>query len=245
MDGIKKYGLVGRKLGHSFSKKYFEAKFENEKIKDCLFDLYELQTIAEINALVRNEELKGFSVTIPYKVDIINYCHDLDPEVKEIGAVNCVKVNKGKLRGYNTDHIGFIEGLDGEFEFRFKHALVCGTGGASLAVKYALQKAGFSITEVSTSSKENTISYGQIDEELMNKIDLIVNCTPLGTFPNNDEFINVPYELLGPGHYCYDLVYNPEMTKFLEKSAAKGAQIINGIKMLEAQAEAAWKIWNS
>jgi len=245
MENKIQLGLIGRKLGHSFSKKYFENKFNQEGISDYEFNAYEIQEIKEINSLTRIHNLAGISVTIPYKVDIINFCHHLSEDVRKIGAVNCVKVLNGKLYGHNTDYLGFLEGLDLNFFQSRRSALICGTGGASLAIKYALKKEGFDIIQASTSGKTDLISYDSIDKSVIDQVDLIVNCTPLGTFPHMEESIDIPYEMLGPQHYCYDLVYNPEMTQFLEKSAAQGAYITNGLKMLESQAEYSWKIWTN
>jgi shikimate dehydrogenase len=243
---MAKYGLVGKTLGHSFSKAYFGKKFEKEKLAHTYVN-FELETINEFTRLLeKTPEIAGLNVTIPYKEAIIPFLDQLDPEARAIGAVNTVKFNRdGRLTGYNTDHTGFLMALQECGQLPAKAALILGSGGASKAVKYALQKAGYKITTVSRNPKgPDSMSYDQVDGKTVQNCPLIVNCTPLGTWPNIEAYPPFPYMLLGPDHLLFDLVYNPEVTRFMELGKSRGARVCNGLKMLEYQAEKAWKIWN-
>ena len=239
------FGLVGKKLGHSFSKKYFEQKFKEEGLNDHKFNLYEMEELSKVKSIIREEHLKGLSITIPYKLEIMNYCDYLSEDVKEIGAVNCINIEKdGSLAGHNTDWLGFRESLQIEKLNLNKKALVCGTGGASRAIVYALKTLGIEIIQASTSGRQGLLAYEDIDSATINSVQLIINCTHLGTFPLVHDCIRLPYEYINESHYCYDLVYNPEVTLFLKKSNQQRAFTQNGYSMLVHQAEAAWEIWN-
>lgn len=239
--------MIGEHLPHSFSGKYFASKFEAEGIKGCEYSLYELPQIEALEELLRSTpEIEGFNVTIPYKQQVMQYLTSLSAEAEAIGAVNCVTVNGDKLVGYNTDVIGFrdslLELLAGEIPSR---ALILGTGGASLAVEYIMRDLDIDYQVVSRKSSDNRISYEQLTKEIIESHKLIINATPLGTFPNVNTAPNLPYDAITPEHYLFDLVYNPPLTKFLEEGKSRGAKICNGEAMLIGQAEAAWKIWNS
>ena len=246
---MRQFGLIGKTLKHSFSKKYFEEKFVKESIADCAYDLYELESISEFPNLIKSKspELKGLSVTIPYKLDVIPYMTALDAAAKEINAVNAIKVMPdGTLKGYNTDYYGFKTSLVDGWRLAGKKALVLGTGGASNAVSKALDDMGIAYTMVSRNAKGNQIDYQAIHDnpEIINSNELIINCTPLGTFPEIDQRPDLPYHLIGSNHLLFDLVYNPDITAFMAAGNINGAQVKNGYDMLVGQAEAAWKIWN-
>ncbi|NDK56098.1 shikimate dehydrogenase family protein [Pontibacter fetidus] len=242
---MHKFGLIGKKLGHSFSKRYFTQKFEQEGITDAVYELYELPTIAELPQLLQaNPELVGLNVTVPYKEEVIPYLDELDETAARIGAVNTIKITNGKTKGYNTDYIGFRDSLE-RFYPATKHsrALVLGTGGAAKAVCAALQNLDINYTILSRTAKPGHLTYSTLTPERMPQYQLIINTTPLGMYPAVETFPDLPYQALTPLHYLYDLVYNPEETLFLQKGKAVGAQTINGLAMLHGQAEAAWMIW--
>lgn len=244
---MKLYGIIGKTLRHSFSQKYFTKKFENESIT-AAFNVFPLKEIAHVVELCRIlPDLAGFSVTIPYKSEIIHYLTGLHPTAKAIGAVNCVKVvrtgNEIELWGYNTDYVGFSESLKPFLNPKITSALVLGTGGASKAVVFALEQLNIRTQLVSRSAEH--LIYEQLTAEIIANNLLIVNTTPLGTFPNISEFPPIPYYALTAEHVMYDLVYNPAQTAFLQKSADYTANLVNGMNMLELQAEAAWEIWNT
>ncbi|MEN2280625.1 shikimate dehydrogenase [Algoriphagus sp. SE2] len=244
---MRKFGLIGFPLGHSFSKKYFTAKFEKEGIKDCQFDLYEIPQIGDFEqVLADNPELEGIAVTIPYKQQVIPFLNALDPACEIIGAVNCIKIESQKLKGYNTDYIGFKHSLELWIDDLRPKALVLGTGGASKAVKQALKDLGIQYLSVSRSSSENQITYQNLEEDpsILKEYQLIINCTPLGTFPKVEGIPNIPLDQLDSGHLVYDLVYNPSETALMKACIKAGGKAKNGQDMLELQAEAAWKIWN-
>ncbi|MBW3469193.1 shikimate dehydrogenase family protein [Arthrospiribacter ruber] len=246
---MNKFGLIGYPLGHSFSKRYFDAKFEKEGIPDCRFDLYEIPDISLFPTIIQeNPELKGLSVTIPYKEKVISFLDDLDPACREIGAVNCIQIKNGKLKGYNTDYIGFKNSLEKWLSGTRPNALVLGTGGASKAVIQALAGLGIAYKLVSrrASAAQDSITYQDLrnNPELLQEHHLIVNTTPLGTFPNTEEMPEIDLEAISGKHKVYDLVYNPEKTFLMRSLEARGALVKNGLEMLELQAEAAWKIWN-
>ena len=239
------YGLIGKKIDYSFSKSYFKEKFERENLNHCFYNNYDLESINDFLKTIEENEISGLNVTIPYKESIINYLDDLDPSAKTIGAVNTIKIeNKNFLKGYNTDYLGFIKSLK-DNNFFHKKALILGTGGASKAIIYALKSLNTKTTVVSRKRKENCIIYRYLNKDIILKNTLIINCTPLGTFPKIEEYPKIPYEFITKKHLCYDLIYNPNKTKFLEKSEIRGASIINGLQMLENQAKESWKIWNS
>lgn len=245
---MRKYGLIGYPLGHSWSKKYFAEKFLSENLTDCQYELYPLKSIEELPSLLENEnELRGLNVTIPYKSDVIKYLNKLSPEADEIGAVNVIKVMRENgriiLSGFNSDATGFILSLE-PFLTNQKNALVLGTGGSSKAVVYALKKAGICVTIVSRNHGPGKISYNDLNEGHFNEAGLIVNTTPLGMHPDTEGKPPIPYEFLRNDHILYDLVYNPEMTSFMKMGKKRGCTVISGLNMLKLQAEKAWEIWN-
>ena len=240
-----RYGLLGRNISYSFSREYFREFFRKEGLLNCSYENFDLRDISDLETLLKEEQdLRGLNVTIPYKQEIIPYLHRIAPEAKEIGAVNTIKFTKTGLEGYNTDAYGFQQSihpfLNGQHH---GHALILGTGGASLAIAYSLKKLGIDFVKVSRDPEEDQWSYQQLDKQKILKHTLIVNCTPLGTFPRVEEKPDIPYEYLGSGHLLYDLVYNPEKTSFLRMGEKQGAVICNGLSMLEHQAQKAWQIW--
>lgn len=246
---MRKFGLIGYKLTHSFSKKYFTEKFEKEGLSDCQFDLYELDEIEQLKEVLdQNRELEGLSVTIPYKEKVIALLDELDPACKNIGAVNCIKINNGKLTGYNTDYIGFKISLENWLKGQRPKALVLGTGGASKAVIQALKdlEIEYLIVSRTSSDVEKMITYQDLkaDENILKSHHLIINSTPLGTFPETEVMPEIDVNLITNQHKVYDLVYNPEKTFLMRSMEARGAVVKNGLEMLHLQAEAAWKIWN-
>lgn len=245
---MRKYGLLGYPLGHSFSKTYFNQKFEAEKI-DAEYVNFEIPNIKEIkNVLRENPDLGGLNVTIPYKEQVIPYLDDLDADARQIGAVNVIKFTKGlfgktKLIGYNSDIIGFKQSIEPLLKPTHQKALILGTGGASKAVYQGLKQLGVGSTFVSRSPKEGAITYEEITPKIMSQYTVIVNTTPLGMFPNVNACPNIPYEELTPDHVLYDLLYNPDETLFMKKGKERGATVKNGLEMLLLQAFAAWQIW--
>ncbi len=246
---MKLYGLIGKQLSHSFSEKYFSKKFEKENIEGVKYKKFPLEKIDKILDLIaENHNLKGFSVTIPYKEQIIPFLDELSPNAKKIGAVNTVKLIKNKnkiiLKGYNTDVYGFEKSLIPCLEKYHKKAIILGTGGASKAVKFVLDKNNISYTQVSRTKTNNYITYNELDKEIILSNQIIINTTPLGTFPDVDSSPKIPYKYLNSNHLLYDLIYNPSETEFLFFGRKQGSKTINGLKMLELQAEKAWEIWS-
>lgn len=246
---MKKFGIVGYPLGHSFSPGYFNEKFQNEGI-DAVYEKYELPVITDLLSIIDyTQDLCGFNVTIPYKEKVISYLDSVSPEARAIGAVNVVKVTEkdGKrvLEGYNSDVMGFTRSIKPLLEPHHKKALVLGTGGASKAIVYGLHNLGIETLTVSRYKKDNTIQYEQINQDLLNEYTVIVNCTPCGMAPHFEESPALPYDLLTPRHLLYDLIYNPDETLFLKKGREQGAITKNGLEMLLLQAEGSWEIWNS
>ncbi|BAX78667.1 shikimate dehydrogenase family protein [Labilibaculum antarcticum] len=242
------FGILGFPLGHSFSKKYFTDKFTEENI-DASFLNFELPNIKDFPAIMKqHSDLKGLCVTIPYKQDIIQFLDEIDPLAKRIGAVNSVQIirenEKVKLVGYNTDIHGFTESLRIFLDAEKPKALILGTGGVSKAVATGLEEMGIEYQFVSRTASHKCINYDMLSRELMGNYHLLVNCTPLGTFPKNDTCPDIPYELLTEDHFLYDVVYNPAETLFMKKGAEQGAKTHNGLKMLHLQAERNWEIWN-
>lgn len=245
---MKKYGLIGYPLGHSFSKNFFNEKFHSENI-DAEYVNFEIPSIKELpSVLLANPDLVGFNVTIPYKEQVISYLDDLDKDAAAIGAVNVIKIvrqkGKTKLIGYNSDVIGFTQSIDPLLEPQHKKALILGTGGASKAIAYGLKKLGLECKFVSRNLREEMLTYNQLTPEIMDEYKVIVNCTPVGMYPRADEYPNIPYQYLTPNHLLYDLLYNPDTTLFMKKGADKGAITKNGLEMLLLQAFGAWDIWN-
>ena len=242
---MKKYGLIGYPLSHSFSKKYFTEKFLRESIAEVSYELYPIAEISELPILLAEyPAIVGLNVTIPYKEKVIPYLSDLSPVVEAIGACNCIKISEGKLVGYNTDVIGFEKSLKKKLKPHHTKALILGTGGSSKAVQYVLNKLGISFIKISRSKTAETITYEEIDEALLSSHTLIINTSPLGMFPNIEDCPAIPYQFLNASHYLFDLVYNPTKTKFLASGEEMGALIENGSDMLVDQAEASWAIWN-
>lgn len=246
---MQKYGLIGFPLGHSFSKTYFNQKFEAEKI-DAEYLNFEIPTIKEFKSVLKeNPDLRGLNVTIPYKEQVIPYLDDLDEDARLIGAVNVIKFTKGlfgktKLKGYNSDIIGFKQSIEPLLNESHRKALILGTGGASKAVFQGLKQLGVGSTLVSRKPKEFCITYEEITPKTMEQYTVIVNTTPLGMFPNVNACPDIPYDLLTPNHLLYDLLYNPDETLFMKKGKEKGATVKNGLEMLLLQAFAAWEIWH-
>lgn len=244
---MKQFGLIGFPLGHSFSKKFFTEKFKKENINAC-YDLFELKNITDFSALTNTVDFSGLNVTIPYKEKVIKYLDELDEMAAEIGAVNVIKFIKYEkrviLKGYNSDAIGFENSLKPFLKPIHKKALILGTGGASKAIDYVLKKKGIITTFVSRTAHRNGLTYNQLTEDVLEENLIIVNASPVGTFPHSEEYPEIPYQFLTENHFLYDLVYNPVETLFLKKGREEGAQGINGEKMLIGQAMAAWEIWN-
>lgn len=242
------YGLLGRKLGHSFSKEYFTDKFSRLNLNDSYVNI-ELDDVSEIISFVKeNKDLKGFNVTVPYKEKIIPYLDDIDNVAKEVGAVNTVKVyNNGMLKGFNTDVIGFEKLLESTRLQDYKTtSLIFGSGGASKAVQYVLRKNNIPFKIVSRNVDLGIkISYDEINSTGFSPYSLVINSTPVGMFPNVNEYLELPYSTITSQNIFIDLIYNPAETVFLEKARLKGAAVFNGLTMLYEQAEAAWKIWGN
>jgi|TARA_B110000908_G_scaffold94984_1_gene112516 shikimate dehydrogenase len=243
---MAKYGLIGHNIGYSFSKTFFNFKFDQENRNDS-YENFDIPVLSEISKILENNpDLKGLNVTIPYKKSIIQLLDKVDKEALQIGAVNTIKINKdGTLKGYNTDHYGFSKALMEFLPIKEKKALVLGIGGASKAIKYVLEVMNFEVTQVSRTKTKKNITYKDLNRDIISQNYLIVNCTPLGTFPNIEEFPDIPYEYLTKDHLAFDLTYNPRETKFMKLSKDRGARRSNGLKMLEYQAEKAWSIWKS
>ena len=246
METNKKFGLIGKDISYSFSKKYFTEKFSKELFDDCTYENFDIPNIEEFpNILKNNPDLKGLNVTIPYKEAIIPFLDTMSDKAFRIGAVNVIRfTKKGNLKGYNSDWYGFKKSLEPLLQPHHKKALILGTGGASKAVAFALDKLGIFYTFVSREATENAIDYNRINTTTFDNFQIIINCTPLGTSPNTKEFPPIPYEFFTEKHIAFDLIYNPEETQFLKKAKKKGATIKNGHEMLVFQAEKAWTIWN-
>ncbi|AZA58674.1 MULTISPECIES: shikimate dehydrogenase family protein [Chryseobacterium] len=241
MDSKKKLGLIGRNISYSFSKKFFEDKFQKLMLKGYSYNIFDLTEIDEVNHLFANPDLLGFNVTIPYKEKIIDYLDDLSDEAKKIGAVNCVLIENGKKTGYNTDAFGFEKTLLLHKKPHHQSAIVLGNGGAAKAVKYILEKNNIPSITV---SRNTEINYENLDISTVEDHKIIIQCTPVGTFPNVEDCLNFPFEGITKNHLIIDLIYNPSYTQFIVKASEKGAKTVNGYYMLEQQAEKAWEIWN-
>ncbi len=246
---MKKYGLIGYPLEQSFSQKFFAAKFKNETINAEYLN-FELESIGEFPEIIEdNETLKGLNVTIPYKERVMPFLTELDSEAEKVGAVNtikiCEKYGKPCLTGFNTDVYGFEETLKPYIKPHHTKALILGTGGASKAVRYVLNKLGIGFELVSTKQRKGTIGYADITDDIIIDHKLIINTTPLGMSPNTNGFPDLPYKAITTEHLLYDLIYNPAETVFLKNGKNNGATTVNGEAMLKKQAEKAWEIWNS
>lgn len=243
---MRKFGLLGKNISYSFSRNYFENKFKNENIVNVTYENFDISTIESFPVIIsETKNLRGLNVTIPYKEAIIPLLDKLDPTAKNIGAVNTIKITKkGLLKGYNTDYYGFKNSLKPLLKKQHKKALILGTGGASKAVAYALKKLNIEYRFVSRTLTGNTIKYESLNKDIIASHLIIINCTPLGTFPNITDCPNIPYNFLTKDHILYDLIYNPEETQFLKNGIPRGCTVTNGLKMLQLQAEKSWKIWN-
>jgi shikimate dehydrogenase len=242
---MRLFGLIGYPLSHSFSKKYFTQKFIAEGIKDCSYELFPISDIHQLaDVLENNPGLHGLNITLPYKQKVLGYLsHSHIPE--ELKACNCIKIEKDKLIGYNTDIIGFEKSIFPLLQSHYKKALILGNGGAAAAVQFVLKKLNIDFKIVSRELHAGSmLTYKDLTAEILSMYTLIINTTPLGTSPFIDEFPHIPYDGISPRHLLYDLIYNPEKTKFLSEGEKRGAQIFNGYKMLVIQAEESWKIWN-
>lgn len=243
---MRQFGLIGYPLSQSFSQKFFTEKFEKEHLKDYRYDTFSIPSVEDLPAILKNNpELCGLNVTIPYKEQVLSYLHEKTGLVKKIRACNCIKIVKGKLTGYNTDAPAFEQSLKEKLKPHHSKALILGTGGAAKAVEYSLQQLAISHHYVSRKPSAQSFSYEQLTPLIMKEYTLIINCTPLGMYPNVVEAPPIPYHALSDKHYLFDLIYNPEKTLFLQKGEEQGAAIKNGYEMLVLQAEESWRIWNS
>ena len=242
---MQRFGLIGQSLSHSFSQKYFTDKFRRLDI-ECEYLNVECASIQEVKELLKKQSFDGFNVTIPYKESIIPFLDELDDISKIVGAVNTVKLEKGNWKGYNTDVFGFKQMIKPFFESHHERAIILGTGGASKAVEYVLKGLGCDPIFISRNPKSNHhFRYADINGLMLKSCPVIVNTTPVGAFPNQEEAIDIPYEHLSEKNLLIDLVYNPEQTLFLKYGKQNGAVTINGLTMLHQQAEKAWEIWQS
>ncbi|WP_292009041.1 shikimate dehydrogenase [Chryseobacterium sp.] len=242
MDSNKKLGLIGRNISYSFSKKFFEDKFQRLMLNSFSYDIFDLQEIEEVENLFSTPDLMGFNVTIPYKEKIIDYLDELSDEAEKIGAVNCVLIENGKKTGYNTDAFGFEKTLLLHKKPHQETALILGDGGAAKAVKYALDKNNI---PSKTISRKSDINFENLTTETVKAHKIIIQCTPVGTFPNVKDCLQFPFDGISNEHLVIDLIYNPNYTQFILNAAEKGAKTVNGYYMLEQQAEKAWEIWNN
>ena len=243
---IEKYGLIGKNISYSFSKKYFTDKFERENLPNFSYQNFDIADISELQKIVEETlYLKGLNVTIPYKESVFPFLDKINKKAVLIGAVNTIKItSKGKLKGYNTDYYGFKKVLTPLLKSHHKKALILGTGGASKAVAYVLKTLNIEFKYVSRTTKDNQFTYQELDQSIFESYQIIINCSPVGTFPNIDEAPLLPYDFFSKNHLAFDLIYNPAETAFLRKAKAHQAVTVNGHQMLIYQAEKAWKIWH-
>jgi shikimate dehydrogenase len=242
---LRKFGLIGRSLSHSFSQSYFEKKFLSEGITDASYQLLEKSNLDNIADWLIHQQFRGVNVTIPYKEEIIPHLHLCTDEAREIGAVNCIVIQDGKLIGHNTDAYGFEVSIRPFLENKYERALILGNGGASKAIAFTLKKWNIPFWMATRKpTQPHHFAWTDLNDEMMKHFKLIINCTPLGTYPNVHECPPIPYSALTEEHFLYDLIYNPEETAFLQKGKAQGALVMNGLPMLRLQAEKSWSIWN-
>lgn len=244
---MRLFGLIGNPLAQSFSKKYFSAKFEREGINDCRYELFELPTIDDLPRLLADEpQLQGLNVTIPYKKLVIPYLDDLDEDCAVIQACNCIRFTGGRLIGYNTDATGFEKTFVPQLQPIHDKVLILGKGGATAAIEFVIRRLGLEFATVSrTLNTGADFTYDQLDGDMISEYKVIINTTPLGSFPAVDACPDIPYGFISSSHYLYDVVYNPAESLFLKKGKARGAVTMNGYDWLIVQAEESWKIWNS
>ena len=241
---MTKYGNIGYPLGHSFSRGFFTEKFARESI-DAQYLNFEIPDVAMLSDVLRdNPELRGLNVTLPHKQAVIPLLDEMSEEAMEIGAVNVIRVRNGKLKGFNSDIIGFTNSIKPLLQPHHRKALVLGTGGASKAIRVGLNRLGIEWTYVSRSPRDGMVTYEDITAETLQEYTVIVNCSPVGMFPKVDAAPAIPYELLSPQHLLFDCVYNPEETLFMKKGRKQGATVKNGLEMLHLQAIASWNFWN-
>lgn len=249
MNHKTKFGLIGKNISYSFSRGYFQDKFKALKLNNLSYRNFDIPEIEEFPFIIyhKEEEFGGFNVTIPYKQSILKYLTKIDEEAKSIGAVNTIKINdENELIGYNTDIYGFENSLKPLLKPHHNAALIFGTGGASKAIAYVLEKLNIPFKFVSRrTSVKNGILYNDLTEASIKSATLLINCTPLGTYPETDKCVDIPYHCIGENHLLFDLIYNPSESEFLKRGKSNGAVIKNGLEMLELQAEKSWEIWNS
>jgi shikimate dehydrogenase len=245
---MKVLGLIGYPLTHSFSEKYFAEKFRNEKITGYHYRNFPIETIEKLQEVLEEKDLQGLNVTIPYKEQVMPFLDKIDSQAAKIGAVNTIKISeregKRHLEGYNTDAYGFRESLLPHIKPYHKNALILGTGGASKAIQFVLDELGIGYKIVSRKAADGAISYLELCLTIVQRHQVIINTTPLGTYPDTGSFPDIPYDLLSEKHLLYDLVYNPPETKFMKLGKQKGANAVNGYEMLKLQAEKSWEIWS-
>ncbi len=245
---MRLFGIIGFPLSHSFSEKFFTEKFTAEGIIDAQFKPFAIEQVDMLHDILQQHpNLNGFAITIPHKKAVLDFLNETTTEVKLMGACNCVRIRNGKLFGYNTDVIGFEKSFAKHLQHHHTKALVLGTGGAAAAVEFVLRKRNIDYLSVSRTKSEDskTLTYADLDASIMKEYTVIINTTPLGTYPKVDEAADLPYQLITPQHYLFDLVYNPSETKFLRLGKEQSAITENGYEMLVLQAEENWKIWNS
>lgn len=240
-----RYGLLGKDISYSFSQNYFTQKFKDAGLWEYSYENFDIPDITNFENIIAQKNLKGMNVTIPYKEQVIPFLDNVDAMATQIGAVNTIKFSKDGLKGFNTDAYGFKKSMEPHLKSHHNKALILGTGGASKAIRFVLEELGIAHTYVSRTKKEGQFTYQELNEEVIEDHKLIVNCTPLGTFPAIEEKPPIPYAYLGNKHFLFDLIYNPDRTAFLTMGHEKGASICNGLKMLQLQAEKSWEIWNS
>ncbi len=245
MTAPKIFGLLGRNIQYSFSKKYFTDRFEKEQLPDHQYQNFDVDSIFGFKKVIETENLVGLNVTIPYKQEVIPFLDKLSNKAKKIGAVNTIRFTKsGKTKGYNTDWFGFKKAIEKNLKPYHKKALILGTGGSSKAIAYAFESLDIEYAFMSRNKTIDAFCYEDLNEALLSEYTVIVNCTPIGTSPNIEACPNIPFEHLTSNHLVFDLIYNPAKTMFLQKAEQQGATILNGLNMLVYQAEKAWEIWN-
>jgi shikimate dehydrogenase len=243
---MRRFGLIGKDISYSFSPGYFDRKFRELGLEEYVYEIFDLPGISEFPGLLAQyPDLAGLNVTIPYKEAVIPYLDHLEEQAREIGAVNTLRFTQNRVEGYNTDVIGFRESLSPLLKPSDQAALILGTGGASKAVAFGLRQLDIPFRFVSRNPEKGQLSYTEVNDRLLKQYQILVNCTPLGTYPGVDEAPSLPYGALDDSHLLYDLIYNPSETTFLKKGRGRGARIKNGLEMLRLQAEASWKIWNA